>query len=127
MSTRAPLLATLALLALSGSPAAVQADLQSVRCGPDGSAQLTGSPTGKKGKTFLCRASGPWLDITDSVSGGSGLAVSIFAKGTSPGPHCTVRIQVSSSASVGDKKITLSRPAFGGRDHDEFFFKVTAE
>ena len=112
------------------APALVGADLISVRCEVVGGPQT--GPTGpsgegfEKGKTVICLAKGQWLDLTDQVQAPGGLAASKSGTGNHgrTDAYVQVRIQISSSCSSGDKRITLSRPALGGRDKDEFFFKV---
>jgi hypothetical protein len=80
----------------------------------------------KRGETYTLRAQGSWLDITSSVTGPTCVAASIIKKVGVVGMIGTiyVRLQMASNCALGDKRITLRRPALGGTDSDSIMVKV---
>ena len=105
-----------------------QSALRDVNCA--GSGTGPGLTTLERGAVATCSCQGDWLDITDRVSAsGSGAVVSIIDKGISHapivnGPYVRLRVQVSPTVGPGDRTITMSRPAFLGRDSDKFLVTV---
>ncbi len=107
--------AATAVLLLLAAPAAI-ADVSSFDCfkGSNVSCKQL-----KRGNDYVLAAYGSWLDITNSVSAPSGITASIMDKGGGPAnPRVRIRLQISSSCSPGDKRITMRRPALGGTDSD---------
>ncbi len=107
-------------------PTLAHADLRSAECRVSAGGARVALTALKKGETYLCTATGAWLDLTNAVTAPSGLSVSVVDKGgaLTSSAWVRVRVQVGTGSSTGDKRIVLKRPAPGGTDTDNFLVTV---